>query len=100
MSSKRIIKHQNAKGRTLYGLILTPGELRLFRGFLAQLNHNELEPHSQKEHLNLWDAVARETKSMGGAVAFSTNQRLVLKDESLLATLTQEAKENLFEEET
>jgi hypothetical protein len=100
VASKRIIKHQNAKGRTLYGLILTPGELRLFRGFLAQLSHDSLEPHSQKEHLNLWDEVAKETKSMGGAVAFSTNVRLVLKDKGLLATLTQEALEGLFEEET
>jgi hypothetical protein len=89
MSSKRIIKHQNAKGRTLYGLILTPAELMLIRGFMGVLNHHDMPYHTKRRHLSLWEALL---EARDASVHFDT-AKLKLLDKELIALLDQEALE-------
>jgi hypothetical protein len=89
VSSKRIIKHQNAKGRTLYGLILTPAELMLIRGMVGILSHNDMSYPTKRRHLNLWEALL---EARDASVHFDT-AKLKLLDKELIALLDQEALE-------
>lgn len=42
MTTKReVLKHETPGGLTLYGLVLTPGELRLVRGLIGKLRYPE-----------------------------------------------------------
>jgi hypothetical protein len=89
VSSKRIIKHQNAKGRTLYGLILTPAELILVRGLIGVLYHGAMPSPTQRRHLDLWGALAEVHDD---SVAFDRSS-IALRDVELMGLLNQEALE-------
>jgi hypothetical protein len=97
VASKRIIKHQNAKGRTLYGLILTPAELILVRGLIGVLSHSAMPPNAARRHIQLWSALCQIHDD---SIEFN-HDSIALRDKELIDLLNEEAlEEDPFSEET